>query len=562
MIVGNQKRRKSSTSSSYKATKETEQQKKEENCEELIKDYINNRDFSGVSTYLDFLSEELKLDLSKELMLWKGYSLFHMGLYSQAYDVYEKMFMNDQTDGYLSLYMASCRYYMGEYEKARELAENGPNCDYKTRLMFHISHRLDDNEALLEAHSQLVGTLENQLSLAAIHYLRCNYNEAIDVFQQLLQNNPEYIALNVYIAMCQFKLEQYEISNEYVDKYLTVISDSAIGLNLKSCDYFMLFAPENAESQILQIKKFSSANYSYVDALISHNLCVFSGGANCFNVFSSLVDSIKEARFNLIVSYMRNNNPIEASKLLENFVPADVNEHLLKAASLLASGQESADRAQIDEANQIYSSVGEMDDIKDTVIGRQALATSKFIIGEYDKVIKILETIKHLQGDQDEYNYNVGMTYASMSNWNEAIYHFNMVKSDLYTHEIYYQSWLARCYINAKQPEKAWDLYISVTSTESANTLLHIISVDCFNLGLFYYSMKAFDVLSKFSVDLDIKQGLIASSVGCFRDIVSRKESPDKLIEVLSALSNEPGNEDICSIIQNYMDQNFDITMF
>lgn len=75
------------------------------------------------------------------------------------------------------------------YAEAREIIENEVPSDLKTRLNFHLSHKLGDEEALMVHHQQLQDVLEDQLSLAAIHYLRAHYQEAIDIYKRLLLQN-------------------------------------------------------------------------------------------------------------------------------------------------------------------------------------------------------------------------------------------------------------------------------------------------------------------------------------------------------------------------------------
>ena len=41
---------------------------------------------------------------------------------------------------------------------------------------------------------------EDQLALAAMHYLRAHYQEAADIYKNIFKNNRKYVALNVYIA--------------------------------------------------------------------------------------------------------------------------------------------------------------------------------------------------------------------------------------------------------------------------------------------------------------------------------------------------------------------------
>ena len=536
------------------ANKSEEPQPQKEDHEKLLLESIANRDYSGAATYIEFMRDELNLPYTKELALWHGYSLFHLGEYTQAIDVYERLLEEEPEDTSLNLYIASCQFYNQDYEKARASAEKGPSGDFRTRLLFHIAHQLQDEQQLFQAHSQLVGTMENQLCLAAIHYLRANYSDAIEIYRRILQQNPTFLALNVYIAMCEFKLDHFDESNESVDQYLAVNSDSAVGLNLKACDYLRLFDAEIAESQLLQIKKFSSASYNFVNGLIQHNVVVFHNGEDGFQVLPPLVNSLPEARFNLAVLYLRENNATEAYNLLQNYVPIDVSESILKATAMLAYGQLSMEATLIEEANATFAEVGDMVVVRDTVPGRECMATSKFILGEYEESLRYLSTIEQHVGETDEFNYNKAMALAALSRWAEAEQHFLLVKSPQYTSEIYYTSWLARCYIKNGKMESAWNLYLEATQTEDAKTLLQIISIEGFLSGDYYYAMRAYDLLYKFSGEPTNREGMIASAVAVFRGVLSKTETPDKLSDVLGCLSSEPEAAETYQIIQDYID--------
>lgn len=77
----------------------------------------------------------------------------------------------------------------GMYEESQEMLVQASPSDLKTRLSFHISHKLKDEASLMENHQNLQDILEDQLSLAAIHYLRAHYQEAIDIYKRLLLQN-------------------------------------------------------------------------------------------------------------------------------------------------------------------------------------------------------------------------------------------------------------------------------------------------------------------------------------------------------------------------------------
>lgn len=148
----------------------------------------------------------------------------------------------------------------------------------KIRLQFHLAHKLGDENKLMEYHKQLADVIEDQLSLASIHYLRAHYQEAIDIYKRILLDNRytiithlpnrysrtlievvkklfsifwrEYLALNVYIAFCYYKLDYYDVSQDVLAIYLQKYSDSVIATNLKACNYFRLYNGKVAEAEI------------------------------------------------------------------------------------------------------------------------------------------------------------------------------------------------------------------------------------------------------------------------------------------------------------------------
>lgn len=61
-----------------------------------------------------------------------------------------------------------------------------------------------------------------QLSLASIHYLRSHYQEAINIYRRIVLENREYAAVHVYIALCYYKLDYYDVSMEVLEVYLQV----------------------------------------------------------------------------------------------------------------------------------------------------------------------------------------------------------------------------------------------------------------------------------------------------------------------------------------------------
>ena len=67
---------------------------------------------------------------------------------------------------------------------------------------------------------KLTDSPEDQLSLAVIHYVSGRYQEATDTYKRMLSENREYLALQVYIALCYYKLDYNEISLEILLPYV------------------------------------------------------------------------------------------------------------------------------------------------------------------------------------------------------------------------------------------------------------------------------------------------------------------------------------------------------
>ena len=119
------------------------------------------------------------------------------------------------------------------YREAEKMADKAEKSRIRTRLRFHLAHKFGDEKKLMTFHQELEDVIEDQLSLASIHYLRSHYQEAIDIYKRILLDNREHLALNVYVALCYYKLDYYDVSQEVLAVYLQHYPDSAIAINLK-----------------------------------------------------------------------------------------------------------------------------------------------------------------------------------------------------------------------------------------------------------------------------------------------------------------------------------------
>ncbi|EJW88261.1 hypothetical protein WUBG_00834, partial [Wuchereria bancrofti] len=112
----------------------------------------------------------------------------------------------------VNVYIACCFFFLGLYAEAKKYAEKGPKNALQNRLLLHLAYRLKDKKQLVVNCNNLQSTAEDQLSLAAMHYLNSHYQEAIDIYKKILDNKKNFIALNVYLALCYYKLDYYDVS--------------------------------------------------------------------------------------------------------------------------------------------------------------------------------------------------------------------------------------------------------------------------------------------------------------------------------------------------------------
>lgn len=142
--------------------------------------FIANRDYTGALTLLEFRLKCQEGD-TKDLLMWIGYCAFHLGSFKRAEDAYKELLGAHDVGREIYLFIAACYFFQQMYEEAEREALRGPDVPLKVRLLFNIAHRTTDETKLMEYHRQLQDQKEDQLSLAAVHYLRSHHQEAKNI---------------------------------------------------------------------------------------------------------------------------------------------------------------------------------------------------------------------------------------------------------------------------------------------------------------------------------------------------------------------------------------------
>ncbi|XP_054242632.1 intraflagellar transport protein 56 isoform X1 [Indicator indicator] len=512
--------------------KRRKQGKKVPQLEELLA----LRDFTGAITLLEFKRQVGEQE--EDADLWIAYSAFHLGDYKRALKEYEALTKNPACSPDVWVNLACTYFFLGMYTQAEQAALKAPKSQLQNRVLFHLAHKFRDEKKLMSFHQNLQDITEDQLSLASIHYMRSHYQEAIDIYRRILLDNREYLALNVYVALCYYKLEYYEVSLEVLSVYLQRVPDSIIALNLKACNRFRLSDGKAAEAELKNLTDSASSSLEFGKELIKHNLVVFQGGEGALQVLPPLVDVIPEARLNLVIYYLQQGDVKEAYNLIKDLEPTAPQEYILKGVVNAALGQEINSRDHLKIAQQFFQLVGESASECDTIQGRLCMSTCFFLLKQFGNALIYLDSVKNYFHNDDTFNFNYAQAKTATGSFAEAEEVFLLIQSEKIKNDFVYLSCLARCYIMNKKPQLAWKLYEKMETSGDSFNLLLLIANDCYRMRQFYYSAKAFHVLESLDSNPEYWEGKRGACVGVFQMIVAGREAKDTLREVLLLLKS------------------------
>ncbi|KAA0713364.1 Intraflagellar transport protein 56 [Triplophysa tibetana] len=523
-----------------------------------LEDYLNQRDYLGALTLLEFQRNGgVSVDHED---LWIVYCAFHLGDHKRSMEEYKAMTLKPDCPVDVWVYLGCALFFLGLYKEAEEAALKGSKCQIQNRLLFHLAHKFNDEKKLMGFHQNLEDVTEDQLSLASIHYMRSHYQEAIDIYKRILLQNRELLALNVYVALCYYKMDYYDVSQEVLAVYLQSIPDSTIALNLKACNHFRLYNGKAAETELKNLIDISSSSFQFAKELIQHNLVVFRGGEGALQVLPPLIDVIPEARLNLVIYYLRQDDIQEAYKLIKDLEPTTPQEYILKGVVNAALGQDIGSRDHLKIAQQFFQLVGGSASECDTIPGRQCMAACFFLLKQFEDVLIYLNSVKSYFYNDDTFNFDYAQAKAALGNYREAEEVFLLIQNEKIKGDYVYLSWLARCCrfnnvsLNLKdimnqKARQAWELYLRMETSSDSFSILQLIANDCYKMGQFYYAAKAFDALERLDQNPEYWEGKRGACVGIFQLILAGRESRETLKEVLAMLKNS-GNPQVEYIIR------------
>lgn len=508
---------------------------------QTFEEFLTKRDYVGAKTILK-LSKDYDDEDDREKALWMAFCDFHLGDYKSCLTQYEKIFSENESNE-VAMNIGVCMFYLGMYEEAQKTIEELPESQLKIRLLFHLAHKLGDDTRLMELHGVLRDVLEDQLSLAGLHYLRGQYQEAIDIYKRILLDNKHMLAINVYVALCYYKLDYFGMSQEVLDLYLVNFPDSTVAANLKSCNRFRMFNGQAAEQDI---KHLLDHGERFGIDLIRHNLVVFRNGEGALQVLPELLDIIPEARLNLAIHHLKRGDIQEAHLMIKDIQPKVPHEYILKGVVHASMYQETGLKEHAKQSQSFFHLVGNSATECDTIPGRQAMASSFFLYGQFEEVLVYLNSIRSFFINDDTFNFNYAQAKVATGYFKEAEELLMQIHSPQIRNDHTFSMILARCHIHCGNADQAWNIFVTKDTTAEAFSLLQLIANDCYRIGEFWIAAKAFDMLEKMDHSPEYWEGKRGACAGALFNLITKKKfgtPPNGIGEIISLLRDSSNSQ-------------------
>uniref|UniRef100_K3WMS7 Intraflagellar transport protein 56 n=1 Tax=Globisporangium ultimum (strain ATCC 200006 / CBS 805.95 / DAOM BR144) TaxID=431595 RepID=K3WMS7_GLOUD len=574
--------------------------------------YLTKRDFVGALTLLRLQRQDqaaAEQQPGNESWCthtwWLAYCHFQCGDYTAALDYFDQLLQSEEggskTDGDIKyhdtwrLNRACCLYYLQQFEAAEQAALGTARHALCHRLLFLLAHRRKHGEqVLLDRYQRLSSSCkEDQLALAFASFQQRNFQECIEIYKRLLQQHhgrdDDFAAVHVYLAMCYFKMDYYDVSLELLAVYLTSHPDSFFATNLKACNQYRLYNGDEAHLVIDEFKKKypnhvctqagkrnSSSGRDVLDAtgmrdVAKHNAVVFqepsgppenanAASTAAVSILTPLIGHIDEAHANLVLFYLHNRQCQKAFELVEDKEPRTPTEYIIKGILHGIIGEETHSKEHVFLAEKYFHTVGVSPEDADTIPGRQSMASYFMLRKEYEDANVYLSSIAQYLTSNDSFNWNYGISLAAAGKYADAEGVLLRVRSEGLKSQLTFCSWLARCYIyNNKSPDHAWELYLKMESTSDAYKLLKLIANDCYKVKNYYYAVKAFDVLERLDPDPEYWEAKRGACVGFFQQMamgeggILHVQRSDEVLQLLSVSKNALEASKVATLLKKWM---------
>ncbi|EQC36439.1 hypothetical protein SDRG_05896 [Saprolegnia diclina VS20] len=521
-----------------------------------LQTYVAARDFTGALTLLAFEAKHGKSSSRRTNALWSAYCHFYLGEYELALQQLDSALAMDEeeTDAdhgadvrdYIHLQRACCYLYLHELPTVHDVLTQSlpPTLRHETlqaaryRLELVLAQREDKSMTVASRLGQLLtANVRDQLAAAAILFRQRNFQGAMDIYKRLASRDEGYAAVQVYLAMCYYNLEFYDVSLEMLNNYLSLDPHSVVAQNLRACNVYHLTDGFVAEQSVAL-----SAHVHKTHVLLEHNIMAFRDTEYRLAVWTSLFGIVPEALLNAAIFHLKQRQMRLAYHLLESLEPSTPIEYALKGVVHSWKGQ-SDGQGGTDEhlflAEKFFETVGASPSECDTIRGRQCMASFYMLRKEFETAVTYLKSISMYHVKNDAFNWNYGMALAAMGCYSEAESVLTQIQDPAWKHRYLYCAWLARCHIRSiQQSHLAWEIYLNMQDSNDALELLKLIAHEFYLMADYFFAAKAFDVLERVDPDPEYWEAKRGACVGYFNKSVTGKCDPVKLQQVLTMLES------------------------
>eukprot|EP00937_MAST-01D_sp_MAST-1D-sp2_P005185 g5185.t1 len=528
------------------------------NIDDCIAQLLTKNDVAGARAVLEFEREALGADPGAapadaapadqrraHNLMWLAYCRFLSGAVEAALELYEEAEREGIAPDAAPLYAVICRHYLGQHKEAQRAVQDLPPSDdaeveqLRNRLQFFISQALDDETALMKAHGKLKDTTMDQLALAAMHYQREHYQEAVDIYKRLLLEDKKLLVLNLLISKCYYKLDYFDVALEILEPYEQAYPHSFAATNLRAACQFRLY---NGKAALGELSTFWDRS-----VLTRHNRVVYNEGKGALRVLQPLVRAqeerrwgdesgpvLREARVNLALFHMKNGDAQPAYEMLKALEPKSPAEYICKGVASVMMGQETGSKEHLKKAQQYFQLVGQSESEKDTIPGRQCMASCFMLLKQFDDACVYLKSIESYLANDDTFNWNYGFSLLAGGEFEQAAERLGRVKDEAWRAEDAFVQASARCCVRNRDPRRAWEMYLAADTAQVSHSCLQLIGDECYATGQFEYALKAFDALLRIDSDESrYLEALRGAAGGVLQQVLARELPRSTLNELV-----------------------------
>uniref|UniRef100_A0A914ZLS9 Uncharacterized protein n=1 Tax=Parascaris univalens TaxID=6257 RepID=A0A914ZLS9_PARUN len=186
------------------------------------------------------------------------------------------------------------------------------------------------------------------------------------------------------------------------------------------------------------------------------------------------------------------------------------------------------------------------------------MASAYFLMKQFEEVLVYLNSIKSYFYNDDTFNFNIGQAVLACGNAAEAETSLLLVADAQLKKQLPWILCLTRAYCLNKKGNLAWEMYTKMKASDESFAVLRLIANDCYKVGDYFHSAKAFDAMERIEPNPEYWEGKRGAVIGVFKLVAEHSAPPEQLKEAMLLLekSRHPQVEYIATVIRRFCRQN------